>query len=96
LIYELLLIGQTLPAVDLRSLTKTAPKEIAAFIERRAYCNHFLGEEPYDAERAAELDKTLRELRCNSIERDERKVRRSYRKRPALIRLLDETADALP
>ena len=96
MISALLLIGLTLPSGDVRTLTKSAPKVVAAFIERRAYCNHFLGEEPYDAERAAELAKALGELRCHAIERDERNLRRSYRKRPAILRLLDETADALP
>ena len=95
MLVALLLIAQAAPAEGVRTLTKGAPRQVAAFIERRAYCNHFLGEEPYDAERATELARTLRELRCSRIDRDERILRRAYRNSPATIRLLDETADAL-
>lgn len=78
---------------DLRSRVERAPKTVAAFVERRADCNHFLGEEPYDRERAAYLNRVIRELRCARIDQDERRLRSVYRKKPAILRLLDETAD---
>lgn len=77
----------------LKARVAAGPRKVAAFIERRAGCNHFLGEEPYDAERRAFLEKTIRELRCARIERDERALRRQFRKQPAVLRLLDETAE---
>jgi hypothetical protein len=90
----ILLLASEDPAHEaLRSRVESAPREVAKFIERRAGCNHFLGEEPYDAERAAELNRTIRELRCKRIERDERRLERTYRDRPALLLLLKETED---
>ncbi len=77
----------------LRARVENAPRKVAKFIERRAGCNHFLGEEPYDRERAAELARAIRELRCGRIERDERRLARGYRGRPDILRLLKETED---
>jgi hypothetical protein len=77
----------------LRTRVGSAPRKVAAFIERRAGCNHFLGEEPYDAERAAELKKAILELRCARIERDGLRLERTYRDRPDILRILKETED---
>ncbi|HET9639476.1 MAG TPA: hypothetical protein VFP12_09745 [Allosphingosinicella sp.] len=78
-----------------RTRVESAPQKVATFIERRANCNHFTGEEPYDPERAAFLSKTIRELKCARIARDERKLTRSYRDRPEILRLLKDTEDLL-
>jgi hypothetical protein len=94
MITALLLLANGPPADDVRTPVERTPRIVAAFIERRAYCNHFTGEEPYDRARATELTRTLRELRCNRVDRDERNVRRAFRNRPDILRLLDETADA--
>jgi hypothetical protein len=79
------------PWASLRPRVESAPGKVAKFIQRRAGCNHFLGEEPYDPERAAELRKVLRELRCNRIGRDERQLARRYRGRPEIVQLLKDT-----
>ena len=90
----LLLSGTDAPLHDdLGARVARAPKQVAAFVRRRADCNHFLGEEPYDRERAAELNRVVRELRCGRVERDERRLREAYRHDAAVLRLLDETAD---
>ncbi|MBT2135156.1 hypothetical protein KK137_12525 [Croceibacterium sp. LX-88] len=44
----------------LKERVEPSPKGVAAFIERRAACNHLLGEEPYDRQRANELKRALR------------------------------------
>ncbi len=38
------------------------PKDVSAFIEKRDMCDHFRGEEPYDKERRAFLEKNILEL----------------------------------
>ena len=85
------------PSLDpqVRARVERSPKAISAFIERRANCNHFLGEEPYDRARATELNRTIRELRCARIDRDEQRLRKVYRNKPSVLQLLDDTADAL-
>jgi hypothetical protein len=80
---------------DLITRVERAPKDVSSFIERRADCNHWLGEVPYDDARAAEIARAIRQLRCAGLERDESKLRRRYRQQPVLLRLLDETADML-
>jgi hypothetical protein len=95
MILALLLVANAFPSDEVRTRVESAPRKIAAFVTRRANCNHFLGEEPYDDERAAELEKTIRELRCKRIDRDERNLRRAYRGNSEVLQLLADTADAL-
>lgn len=78
-----------------RTRVESAPQKVANFIERRANCNHFAGEEPYDPERAAFLKKTIRELKCGRISRDERRLARAYRDRPEIVQLLKDSEDLL-
>jgi hypothetical protein len=86
----LLLLAEEMP---LRARLAALPRPVAAFIERRADCNHWTGEEPYDAERRAEIERAIADLRCARIEKDERRTRARYARRADVIALLDETAD---
>ena len=90
-----LLAGDASVGADLQARVDQAPGDVKAFIVRRAECNHFMGEEPYDEARRAYLDRALRELRCNLLHRDERRLRHVHRKDGAVLRLLDETAHSL-
>ncbi|HEY7810388.1 MAG TPA: hypothetical protein VIA98_08415 [Allosphingosinicella sp.] len=95
-----LMLALTAPPADvasqpLRAAVDASPKAVAKFIARRANCNHFLGEEPYDKARAAELNKAIRELRCGRIDRDERRLRVRYAAHSTVLRLLEETSDLL-
>ena len=72
---------------------KSAPHAIRDFLERRAGCNHWAGEEPYDAERAAYIAKAVRELRCRQIEADEKLIKRRYAKSRCVLWLLKTTRD---
>jgi hypothetical protein len=65
-----------------------APREIGVFLERRAECEHWGGEEPYDKDRLAEINRAVKALRCDRIPADERILRRKYARRPAVLRLL--------
>jgi hypothetical protein len=55
-----------------------APRPVRAFLVRRAGCNHWGGEEGYDAERAAQIAEAARKLRCRWIDADEKRIRRKY------------------
>ncbi len=70
-----------------------APRPVRAFLVRRAGCNHWGGEEGYDAERAAQIAEAARKLRCNRIETDERRIRRQYAKSRRVRWLLTATRD---
>jgi hypothetical protein len=88
-------VPQDDPWIRLRPRVANAPGPVARFIERRAGCNHFLGEEPFDRARAEELNRIFEELRCARIERDERGLRQRYRGSPAILHLLTETEDLI-
>lgn len=70
-----------------RALAK-APREIGVFLERKAECDHWGGEEPYDKGRLAQITRAVKALRCDRVAADEAGLRRKYAKRPGLVRLL--------
>lgn len=75
-----------------------APRAVRAFLVRSAGCNHWAGEEGYDAERAAQIAEAARKLRCRQIEADEKRIKRQYAKSRRVRWLLATTRywDNLP
>lgn len=61
-----------LPWRDFYNVERTEPvgEDVRDIVIRWQGCSHFAGEEPYDAERAAMIDRAMRELRCESLEHD--------------------------
>ena len=53
------------------------PLDVAAFVERRDACNHFRGEETYDAERAAFVETQLTEL-CTGTDKELAQLKEKY------------------
>ncbi len=70
-----------------RALAK-APRELGVFMERRAECDHWGGEEPYDKDRLAQINRAVKSLRCDRLQADETALRRKYAKRPAVLAIL--------
>ena len=58
--------------------TNRIPSDIADYLHRTLACGHFSGEEPYDAERKAFLEKTQKELRCNELPNDLNAIEKKY------------------
>jgi hypothetical protein len=85
------LLQTATPSDSLSRRVESAPHGVASFIKRRANCNHFLGEEPYDRDRARELERTIVELRCSRIDDEERNLARTYKKQQVIIQLLKDT-----
>lgn len=63
---------------------------VARFVERAEMCVHWAGEEPYDAERRAEIDRNLADLRCTTVRRDGEALKVSRRDRPEDLRRIDD------
>lgn len=63
---------------------------VTRFVERAAMCEHWMGEEPYDDARRAEIDGNLNDLRCTTIRRDGEALKLSRRERPEDVRRIDE------
>ena len=72
------------------------PPDIVAYVQRRAGCNHWGGEEPYDKARAAEINKTMAKFSCNTLDADEKTLLRRYRSTPAFLQQIRAARQALP
>lgn len=70
--------------------TSYSDSAVTRFVERAQMCEHWAGEEPYDDERRAEIDRNLRALRCTTITRDGEALKLSRRDRPEDLRRIDE------
>ncbi|NBF06438.1 SH3 domain-containing protein [Pseudomonas sp. Fl5BN2] len=57
------------------------PADVTAFIQRHEECLHFAGEEPYDAERRAFLEKAVNEV-CVGHDRQLAALRKQYQEQP--------------
>jgi len=62
----------------LAELKAGLPPPVAALIERIVDCEHWGGEEPYDAARRAEINKAVKELRCGALDRDEKRLLKTW------------------
>lgn len=65
------------------------PADVNAFTTQREYCEHFLGEEPYDAERAAELAAGVEE-NCTTLNALWAQLRERYKDDDAVLAVLGE------
>ncbi len=70
------------------------PTDARAYVTRRMDCNHWGGEDAYDAARGREIGEAVRSLRCDTVEADGRRLRRRYRRQPDVLKTLDRTHDA--
>ena len=59
------------------------PADVQRWLERRRSCIHFLGEEPYDAERAAFLNRAIARD-CPGLARQLKALRRRHAGDPAV------------
>lgn len=64
------------------------PADVARFVARREQCDHFRGEEAYDAERARFLARQARRY-CAGTDRALAGLKRRYRNDARITKLLD-------
>jgi hypothetical protein len=65
-------------------------QDVRDFLQRRTDCNHWAGEEGYDAARRAEINAAYAKLRCAALDADEAALKRRYDNLPALLKLLED------
>jgi len=75
---------------DLDALTKGLPKDATAVVTRIAYCDHWSGEEGYDAARAKEIERAIKKYDCNTIDHDEARLRKRYAGNASVLKALDK------
>jgi hypothetical protein len=98
-VFAFLLLAGTAQAAtyrqELDALTWGMPHAVRAFIDRRANCHHWMGEEPYDAARRQQITLAYTTLRCAALEQDERTLKHLYRANSRIPRALDRSRDWL-
>jgi hypothetical protein len=73
---------------------KSLPAEVVTYLDRHMGCNHWSGEEAYDAARGRQIAAAVKTLRCDAIEADEKRLRQRYGRDPAVRKALDAAAHA--
>lgn len=63
------------------------PPDVRAYVARRDACEHFAGEEAFDAARGRFIERQVRVNRCLTLDRDRRRLRLKH-KAPAVRREL--------
>ncbi|MBS0282157.1 MAG: hypothetical protein JSR25_13400 [Proteobacteria bacterium] len=66
------------PEDELAAMEKTLSRDVRAFIERKIECNHWAGEEPYDAARARQIERAVQHLKCEALDKDEVALKRRH------------------
>lgn len=69
------------------------PADAKAYVTRRMGCNHWGGEDAYDAARGREIGEAVKSLRCDAVEADGQRLRRRYKRQPDVLKTLDQTPD---
>jgi len=77
----------------LASLKKGQPKDVSELIDRLVGCNHWTGEEPYDAERKQEISSAIADLKCARLAKDEAAARKRYANEPGTIKALQQARE---
>ena len=72
----------------------TAPADVAQFIKQREACDHFRGEEAYDAERKRFLGRNLKKL-CTGTDAMLRTLKQKYRAQPGVIAMLERFEESI-
>ncbi|MFC6299919.1 SH3 domain-containing protein [Pseudomonas sp. CCM 7893] len=67
---------------------KELPADVSTFVKRHEECVHFAGEEPYDAERRAFLEKAMNQA-CTGHDRQLSDLRERYKDNPEARQALD-------
>jgi hypothetical protein len=82
---------------DAQAIPNGTPKSVRDLIDRRLGCNHWSGEDPHDdKERLAEILAAARELKCQSLDYDQRALEIRFRRQPKIVRLLKVSRDWEP
>lgn len=78
------------PADEAVGARAAIPADVARYIDRRRGCNHWLGEDGYDAERAREIARVVKKLACTRIDGDEARLRRRHARSPQILKAMDD------
>ena len=84
-----LVLAGTALLVPVAPAAESLPNDVMVFIMRRDSCDHLRGEEAYDAERQAFLERELRQL-CAGTDAQLQALKRKYGSVPVILERLEE------
>lgn len=70
------------------------PQEVSAFLKRRSDCAHWGGEDPYDAARARQIAAAVKQLGCDRLDADEKRLLKRYEGAPLIRQAIDSAREA--
>ena len=73
---------------------KGLPADVATFKERRDLCDHFRGEEPYDAERRTFLEESMNKY-CTGTDKELASLKRRYKGNTVVLKVLSEYEETI-
>jgi hypothetical protein len=76
------------------TVTTGLPADVAMFKKHRDLCDHFRGEEPYDAERRAFLEESLKKY-CTGTDQELASLRTKYKNNVVVLKVLSAYEDAI-
>lgn len=76
------------PSVAMTKIPLATSAKVEAFTTRRDQCDHFRGEEPYNAARAREIAAKVKRY-CTGTDRELRRLRKKYAGNPRVLRTLN-------
>ncbi len=83
-----LIIGLATISSGLATGVPDYPSDVEEFIDRREICDHFRGEEPYDADRAKFLADQIKET-CSGTDKELRNLKQRYEGDDTIMQILN-------
>ncbi len=80
--------------IEIETISKGLTPDVAQIVERIVYCNHWLGEDPYNKDRKKDIDSALKEYKCATVEKDRTSILKKYSK-DSKVKAAVENADNL-
>lgn len=73
-----------------------SPQDVRAYVTRRAACNYWPSERSTDPIRRDEIHRHIRQLRCDTLDREEAVLNARYRDTPSILDAIADAHDAMP
>lgn len=71
-------------------------RDVRAYVNRRAACNYWPSERSTDPIRKGEIQRHVRQLRCDTLDREEAVLNARYRDTPSILDAIADAHDAMP
>jgi hypothetical protein len=71
------------------TVAQSVDPAVLEWVARQQQCQHWMGEEPYDADRGAQINAMIARLRCDTVDGEEEPLRAEHAGDATVIALLD-------